>query len=50
MAWRARTLVDDIEKATTRISDLVGAIKEYAYRDQSPLQIGGRALAASSGR
>jgi signal transduction histidine kinase len=39
MAWRARTLVDDIEKATTRIADLVGAIKEYAYRDQAPTQI-----------
>jgi signal transduction histidine kinase len=38
MAWRARTLVDDIEKATVRIADLVGAIKEYAYRDQSPTQ------------
>lgn len=38
MAWRARTLVDDIEKATTRIADLVGAIKEYAYRDQAPTQ------------
>lgn len=38
MAWRARTLVDDIEKATTRIADLVGAIKEYAYRDQAPVQ------------
>ena len=38
MAWRARTLVDDIEKATTRIADLVGAIKEYAYRDQATMQ------------
>jgi signal transduction histidine kinase len=38
MAWRARTLVDDIEKATVRISHLVGAIKEYAYRDQAPVQ------------
>ncbi|AMY07225.1 Globin-coupled histidine kinase [Luteitalea pratensis] len=38
MAWRARSLVDDIEKATTRIADLVGAIKEYAYRDQAPTQ------------
>lgn len=38
MAWRARTLVDDIEKATTRIAHLVGAIKEYAYRDQAPVQ------------
>ena len=39
MAWRARTLVDDIEKATMRIAELVGAIKEYAYRDQSPTQV-----------
>ncbi|MGV3516867.1 sensor histidine kinase [Luteitalea sp.] len=38
MAWRARTLVDDIEKATSRIAELVGAIKEYAYRDQAPVQ------------
>jgi len=38
MAWRARTLVDDIEKATTRIAHLVRAIKEYAYRDQAPMQ------------
>ncbi len=38
MAWRARTLVDDIEQATRRIGDLVGAIKEYAYRDQGAVQ------------
>jgi len=38
MAWRARTLVDDIEHGTTRISDLVTAIKEYAYRDEMPRQ------------
>jgi C4-dicarboxylate-specific signal transduction histidine kinase len=38
MAWRARTLVDDIEQATSRIAELVGAIKEYAYRDQAPVQ------------
>lgn len=38
MAWRARGLVDDIEEATTRIADLVKAIKEYAYRDEMPVQ------------
>ncbi|BCS31146.1 sensor histidine kinase [Luteitalea sp. TBR-22] len=38
MAWRARALVTDIERATTRIADLVGAIKEYSYRDQAPVQ------------
>ncbi len=38
MAWRARTLVSVIEESTTRISDLVKAIKDYAYRDQMPRQ------------
>jgi signal transduction histidine kinase len=38
MAWRARGLVDDIEAATRRIVDLVKAIKEYAYRDETPVQ------------
>ena len=38
MAWRARALVTDIEAATGRIAELVGAIKEYAYRDQMPTQ------------
>ena len=38
MAWRARSLVDDIEEATGRISGLVRAIKEYAYRDEMPIQ------------
>jgi signal transduction histidine kinase len=38
MAWRARVLVSDIERATTRIADLVGAIKEYSYRDQAAVQ------------
>lgn len=38
MAWRARALVDDIEEATGRISGLVRAIKEYAYRDEMPVQ------------
>lgn len=38
MAWRARALVDDIEEATSRIASLVRAIKEYAYRDEMPVQ------------
>ncbi len=38
MAWRARTLVGDIAEATRRIADLVAAIKEYAYRDETPTQ------------
>ena len=32
------TLLDEIESGTSRISDLVGAIKEYTYMDQTPLQ------------
>ena len=31
-------LTVEIETSTRRISDLVGAIKEYSYRDQAPLQ------------
>jgi signal transduction histidine kinase len=31
-------LLDEIESSTARISDLVGAIKEYTYMDQSPVQ------------
>jgi signal transduction histidine kinase len=31
-------LLDEIESSTSRISDLVGAIKEYTYMDQAPLQ------------
>jgi signal transduction histidine kinase len=31
-------LLDQIESGTSRISDLVGAIKEYTYMDQSPIQ------------
>jgi signal transduction histidine kinase len=30
-------LLDQIESSTSRISDLVGAIKEYTYMDQAPL-------------
>src|SRR6266852_3755176 len=32
------SLLDEIESSTARISDLVGAIKEYTYMDQSPVQ------------
>jgi signal transduction histidine kinase len=32
------SLLNEIESATARISDLVGAIKEYTYMDQSPVQ------------
>jgi signal transduction histidine kinase len=31
-------LLHEIESSTSRISDLVGAIKEYTYMDQSPTQ------------
>jgi signal transduction histidine kinase len=32
------TLLNEIESSTSRISDLVRAIKEYTYMDQTPLQ------------
>lgn len=32
------TLLNEIESGTSRISDLVRAIKEYTYMDQNPLQ------------
>jgi signal transduction histidine kinase len=32
------SLVHEIESSTARISDLVGAIKEYTHMDQSPVQ------------
>jgi signal transduction histidine kinase len=32
------SLLDQIESGTSRISDLVGAIKEYTYMDQAPVQ------------
>jgi signal transduction histidine kinase len=43
LAWLATTLatdglLDEIEKSTARISELVSAIKEYTYMDQAPLQ------------
>src|SRR5580658_1309281 len=31
-------LLDEIESSTSRISDLVGAIKQYTYMDQAPVQ------------
>jgi signal transduction histidine kinase len=31
-------LLNELESAATRISDLVGAIKQYTYMDQSPVQ------------
>src|ERR1700680_2001876 len=31
-------LLNEIESSTSRISDLVGAIKQYTYMDQAPLQ------------
>src|SRR5215470_378809 len=31
-------LLNEIESSTSRISDLVGAIKQYTYMDQSPVQ------------
>jgi signal transduction histidine kinase len=38
-AWiEILNLLHEIESATTRISDLVRAIKEYTYMDQSPVQ------------
>jgi signal transduction histidine kinase len=35
---RAARLVKDIKAGTARISELVGAIKEYSYMDQVPVQ------------
>src|SRR5262245_66445818 len=32
------SLLNEIEHSTSRISDLVGAIKEYTYMDQTPVQ------------
>jgi signal transduction histidine kinase len=32
------SLLTEIESSTSRISDLVGAIKQYTYMDQSPVQ------------
>jgi signal transduction histidine kinase len=35
---RTARLVKDIKASATRISELVGAIKEYSYMDQAPVQ------------
>jgi len=35
---RDRNLLNEIESSTSRISDLVRAIKEYTYMDQAPVQ------------
>jgi signal transduction histidine kinase len=35
---RAVRLLDQIERSTARISDLVGALKAYTYLDQAPVQ------------
>jgi signal transduction histidine kinase len=34
----AEALVDQVEHGTTRISELVAAVKSYSYMDQAPLQ------------
>lgn len=36
--FSAASLVTDIRTSTARISELVGAIKEYSYMDQAPVQ------------
>ena len=38
LRWRFHSLLNEIESSTSRISDLVRAIKEYTYMDQSPVQ------------
>lgn len=43
MAWLhdslcAANLLEEVEQSTRRISDLVGAIKEYTYMDRAPVQ------------
>ena len=43
MSWLTTTtrvdhLLDEIKSSTTRISDLVSAVKSYSYMDQAPLQ------------
>lgn len=37
-ALEVSNLLNEIESSTSRISDLVGAIKEYTYMDQAPVQ------------
>jgi signal transduction histidine kinase len=34
----ARALVDQVERSTIRISELVAAVKSYSYMDQAPMQ------------
>ena len=36
--FAASQLLDDVEHAAVRISDLVGSVKEYSYSDQAPQQ------------
>jgi signal transduction histidine kinase len=38
IAVTAGALVDQIERSTTRISELVGAVKSYSYMDQGSMQ------------
>ncbi len=38
LSLSASRLVNEIEQSVSRISDLVGAIKEYSYMDQAPEQ------------
>lgn len=38
VAATVRGLIDQIERSTTRISELVAAVKSYSYMDQAPVQ------------
>ena len=38
LRWKSPRCLNEIESGTSRISDLVRAIKEYTYMDQTPLQ------------
>ncbi len=38
LSLTATHVLEEIEQSTTRISELVGAIKQYTYMDQAPLQ------------
>ena len=38
VAATARALIDQLERSTTRISELVAAVKSYSYMDQAPMQ------------
>jgi signal transduction histidine kinase len=37
-SWEISSLLHEIDSSTSRISDLVGAIKEYTHMDQAPVQ------------